>query len=280
MGLGLPCLLSILSLLALKLIKIIFVALKTPNSHFTSNVYLSYRYEGWLQSSSSAQTDWLILFRVNRKVRELLESQLIKGFQRPRVASPQVRKCGVSIGDVGSELIESSRPRVIAEARNKFVTSSAQILFLSQRERNLLLTKRLIFNSLVMARSSKAMRPQSSHADQNSVTDTRYFFPLTKIPRLDWANEAIFRKLRNRISQRAFRARQSGYIKELEEKLQRAENPDLNITKLEEENQRLRGQLLNCHRKLESLIVSMKTVSASMSDVTAIEVRNYRCLGG
>ncbi|KAJ6000729.1 hypothetical protein N7481_001138 [Penicillium waksmanii] len=102
-----------------------------------------------------------------------------------------------------------------------------------------------------MAPSSKTTRPQSSHADQKSVTDTR--------------------KLRNRISQRAFRARQSGYIKELEEKLQRAEKPDLNITKLEEENQSLRVQLLNCHKKLESLIVSMKTVSASLSEATAIE---------
>lgn len=125
-----------------------------------------------------------------------------------------------------------------------------------------------------MAPSRKSARPQSSHADQKSVTDTRCFPPPTRNSRLNWANEANFRKLRNRISQRAFRARQSGYIRELEEKLQRAEKPGLNITKLEEENQRLRGQLLNCHKKLESLIVSMKTVSATLSEATAIEVRN------
>ncbi|CAI7628782.1 unnamed protein product [Penicillium pancosmium] len=130
-----------------------------------------------------------------------------------------------------------------------------------------------------MAPSSKTTKRQSSHADQKSVTDTRCFPPPTRSLRLDWSNEAKFRKLRNRISQRAFRARQSGYIKELEEKLQRAEKPDLNINKLEEENQRLRVQLLNCHKKLENLIVSMKTVSASLSEATTIEPFNKETPG-
>jgi hypothetical protein len=81
------------------------------------------------------------------------------------------------------------------------------------------------------------------------------------------------RKLRNRLSQRAFRARQSVYIKELEEKLKWASKPDYDInTRLEEENKKLRSQLLDCQKKLDSLIVSMELVSKSLTKATNIEV--------
>lgn len=76
------------------------------------------------------------------------------------------------------------------------------------------------------------------------------------------------------MSQRAFRARQSAHIKELEEQIKLIEKPDLHMARLEKENRTLRSQLLECHKKLESLIISMKKVSTSLSVATEIEVRD------
>lgn len=80
------------------------------------------------------------------------------------------------------------------------------------------------------------------------------------------------RKLRNRISQRAFRARQTTYIKELEERLQWAtrSESDLNAN-LEETNKQLRLQLLDCHKRLESLRVTLKAITDSVAASVGME---------
>ncbi|TGO39293.1 hypothetical protein BHYA_0056g00030 [Botrytis hyacinthi] len=80
------------------------------------------------------------------------------------------------------------------------------------------------------------------------------------------------RKLRNRLSQKAFRARQSLYIKDLEKKLEWASKPESDQNaKLEETNSILRGQLLDCHKKLESFQVTLKALADSVAYALGIE---------
>ncbi|PQE31865.1 transcription factor PAP1 protein [Rutstroemia sp. NJR-2017a WRK4] len=80
------------------------------------------------------------------------------------------------------------------------------------------------------------------------------------------------RKLRNRLSQKAFRARQSLYIKDLEKRLEWASKPESDQNaKLEETNQTLRNQLLDCHKKLESFQVTLKALADSVAYTLGIE---------
>ena len=87
------------------------------------------------------------------------------------------------------------------------------------------------------------------------------------------------RKLRNRLSQKAFRARQSMRIKELEERL--GSNPvseSKRIAELEERNKSLRDQLLECHKKLESLQVTLKALADSAATTLGMEVSVQLCV--
>ncbi|KAF2011354.1 hypothetical protein BU24DRAFT_426432 [Aaosphaeria arxii CBS 175.79] len=77
------------------------------------------------------------------------------------------------------------------------------------------------------------------------------------------------KKLRNRLSQRAFRQRQNAYVKELEEKVQRLGQSDCDkIAELEQENSRLRKQIVSVANKLESVQAHLKTLAVSMIDLT------------
>jgi hypothetical protein len=72
------------------------------------------------------------------------------------------------------------------------------------------------------------------------------------------------RRLRNRLSQQAFRARQAMRIKELEERLDQQPKSDAAQTaQLQDINAALRKQLLDCHKRVCSLQISMKTLAAS-----------------
>ncbi|KAG4032040.1 hypothetical protein MFRU_008g03900 [Monilinia fructicola] len=83
------------------------------------------------------------------------------------------------------------------------------------------------------------------------------------------------RKLRNRLSQKAFRARQSLYIKDLEKKLEWASKPESDQNaKLEETNKTLRGQLLDCHKKLESFQVTLKALADSVAYALGIDQKS------
>lgn len=73
---------------------------------------------------------------------------------------------------------------------------------------------------------------------------------------------SIHRKLRNRVSQQAFRRRQSEYIKQLERKAKDHKPDNERIIELERENQSLRESLIHCHTKLESL----RTTICSLGD--------------
>jgi hypothetical protein len=72
------------------------------------------------------------------------------------------------------------------------------------------------------------------------------------------------RKLRNRVSQQAFRRRQSEYIKQLERKAKAYKPDNERIIELEEENTLLRESLTQCHNKLESL---RTTIYTPLSDI-------------
>jgi hypothetical protein len=76
------------------------------------------------------------------------------------------------------------------------------------------------------------------------------------------------RKLRNRLSQKAFRARQNLRIKELESRV--ASGPvceTQRVAELEERNRVLYGQLLSCHKKLESMQVTLQSFTESTAAV-------------
>ncbi|KIY02186.1 uncharacterized protein Z520_02324 [Fonsecaea multimorphosa CBS 102226] len=75
------------------------------------------------------------------------------------------------------------------------------------------------------------------------------------------------RKLRNRLSQKAFRARQAMRIKELEDRLEsRPSSETERIAELEERNAFLASRLFECHKKLESLQVTIKTLSEATAE--------------
>ena len=86
------------------------------------------------------------------------------------------------------------------------------------------------------------------------------------------------RKLRNRLSQQAYRARQCMRIKELEERLSgHPQGESARIKEIEEQNQQLRDQLLSCHKKLESLSLSMKALADCAAKSLGIESGNGAC---
>ncbi|KAF2482907.1 hypothetical protein BDY17DRAFT_138062 [Neohortaea acidophila] len=68
------------------------------------------------------------------------------------------------------------------------------------------------------------------------------------------------RRMRNRMSQRAFRARQTLRIQELEKRLDEQALPDEStlVVQLQDDNARLREQLLGVHKKAHSLQISLR----------------------
>lgn len=80
------------------------------------------------------------------------------------------------------------------------------------------------------------------------------------------------RKLRNRMSQKVFRAKKAMRMKDLEERLQGGSLPDKEwITQLQDRNASLRDQLLECHKKFTSLQVSIKSITDATALVLGIE---------
>jgi hypothetical protein len=90
------------------------------------------------------------------------------------------------------------------------------------------------------------------------------------------------RKLRNRLSQRAFRARQAMRIKELEQRLDNDNRPlsgeTGRVRELEEQNTMLRNQLLACNKKLESLQITLKALAESTASVLDMGESQRVCL--
>lgn len=81
------------------------------------------------------------------------------------------------------------------------------------------------------------------------------------------------RKLRNRVSQQAFRRRQSEYIKQLERKAKDQKPDNERIIELERENQSLRESLIHCHTKLKSLSTTMHSLEAGITRALDDSVR-------
>lgn len=79
------------------------------------------------------------------------------------------------------------------------------------------------------------------------------------------------RKLRNRISQQAFRARQNLRVQELEERLQDMTRPDAaRMAQLQDQNAALRNQLLECHGKLTSFQISIQELERATAQALGI----------
>lgn len=83
------------------------------------------------------------------------------------------------------------------------------------------------------------------------------------------------RKVRNRLSQQAFRERQAAYVRNLEKQVENIEQTnDEKVLKLEAENRELRKQLLAIRQKLESITTTLSGISkaaaaAASSDESA-----------
>lgn len=81
------------------------------------------------------------------------------------------------------------------------------------------------------------------------------------------------RKQRNCVAQKAYRARQTLYIKELEEKLARQSIPETErISRLEDSNRLYRDRLLDSYKKLESISISLQVVLESVGSALDIRV--------
>ncbi|KAL6922884.1 hypothetical protein FSST1_000158 [Fusarium sambucinum] len=73
------------------------------------------------------------------------------------------------------------------------------------------------------------------------------------------------KRLRNRLSQQAFRKRQSAYIKDLERRLEiKGNDENEQIAQLEHENRVLRKQLNTACRKIERIQINLKSLSNSI----------------
>ncbi|KXS94908.1 hypothetical protein AC578_7660 [Pseudocercospora eumusae] len=80
------------------------------------------------------------------------------------------------------------------------------------------------------------------------------------------------RKLRNRMSQRAFRARQAMRIQELEERLEQLPAPDAAyVTQLQDQNALLREQLLSVHKKAIGIQISLKALADAAARALGID---------
>lgn len=83
------------------------------------------------------------------------------------------------------------------------------------------------------------------------------------------------RKVRNRLSQQAFRERQAAYVRNLEKQVENiGQTNDEKVLKLEAENRELRKQLLAIRQKLESITTTLSGISkaaaaAASSDESA-----------
>ncbi|KAK7408494.1 hypothetical protein QQX98_009361 [Neonectria punicea] len=74
------------------------------------------------------------------------------------------------------------------------------------------------------------------------------------------------KKLRNRLSQRAFRRRQAECIRELRSRVNVDQRPDgERVTELQRENARLRAQLVEVQSKLARLLATVQTLTDSVS---------------
>lgn len=81
------------------------------------------------------------------------------------------------------------------------------------------------------------------------------------------------RRLRNRLSQKAFRERQAAYRRDLERRLGDVGKSDNErIAELELENTRLRQALLDCRGRLEATQVTIATLSKSLGEVLGAQV--------
>jgi hypothetical protein len=83
------------------------------------------------------------------------------------------------------------------------------------------------------------------------------------------------RKLRNRLSQKAFRAKQNLRIKELESRV--ANGPvceTQRVAELEERNKVLFAQLLSCHRKLENVQITLQSFTESTAALLGMSGRS------
>ncbi|KAJ4162330.1 hypothetical protein NW754_013763 [Fusarium falciforme] len=76
------------------------------------------------------------------------------------------------------------------------------------------------------------------------------------------------RKLRNRLSQRAFRRRQAEYLRDLRNRAEASQKPDNErVAELEEENGRLRAHITELQSRLEGVQVTLQMIASSSSKI-------------
>ncbi|RSL99361.1 hypothetical protein CDV31_012227 [Fusarium ambrosium] len=76
------------------------------------------------------------------------------------------------------------------------------------------------------------------------------------------------RKLRNRLSQRAFRRRQAEYLRDLRNRAEASQKPNNErVVELEEENSRLRAHITELQSRLEGVQVTLQMIASSSSQI-------------
>lgn len=76
------------------------------------------------------------------------------------------------------------------------------------------------------------------------------------------------RKLRNRLSQRAFRRRQAEYLRDLRNRAEASQKPDNErVAELEDENGRLRAHITELQSRLEGVQVTLQMIASSSSKI-------------
>ncbi|RSM09635.1 hypothetical protein CEP52_003954 [Fusarium oligoseptatum] len=76
------------------------------------------------------------------------------------------------------------------------------------------------------------------------------------------------RKLRNRLSQRAFRRRQAEYLRDLRNRAEASQKPNNErVVELEEENGRLRAHITELQSRLEGVQVTLQMIASSSSKI-------------
>ncbi|KAL2680650.1 hypothetical protein Neosp_008253 [[Neocosmospora] mangrovei] len=86
------------------------------------------------------------------------------------------------------------------------------------------------------------------------------------------------RKLRNRLSQRAFRRRQAEYLRDLRNRAEASQKPENErVAELEEENGRLRAHITELQSRLEGVQVTLQMIASSSSKILGRSKSSLPC---
>ena len=113
--------------------------------------------------------------------------------------------------------------------------------------------------------ASKTRTSNPEHEKSNEDIDKKYAFQILDLSKL--VINFTGRRLRNRLAQRAFRRRQADRLRTLLDRADSSDRPyDETIEALQDENSRLRKNLIEVQTKLARLVATMQTLTGTVTD--------------